>query len=92
MRFAFVRLNALKIPQHVIPLWLFCRYFYKQGTVQSPYWRQQLMWTHPVDGEPMVHHYSFARATQENLKRKVFSSGHFDDGNTKWDHLRLSGE
>jgi hypothetical protein len=68
------------------------RYFYKDAVVfPNQLARVNLIAMSQADNEPMVHHYSFARATQANLKRKVLLSGHFDDGNSKHSHLGISG-
>jgi hypothetical protein len=68
------------------------RYFYKDAVVfPNQLARISLMAISHVDHEPLVHHYSFARASQANLKRKVLLSGHFDDGKAEHSHLGISG-
>jgi hypothetical protein len=62
------------------------RYFYKDSVVfPNDLASVRLMAVSEQDGEPMVHHFSFARQNTEHLKRKILLSGHFDD----WLHPEL---
>jgi hypothetical protein len=66
------------------------RYFYKDPVVfPADNARIRLMGVHELDGEPLVHHYSFARPSQQHLKRKVLLSGHFED--SQFGSLNLTG-
>jgi hypothetical protein len=68
------------------------RYFYKDPVVfPNDVARVSLVTVSREDHEPLVHHYSFARGSQTNLKRKVLLSGHFDDANPTTAHLGIQG-
>jgi hypothetical protein len=67
------------------------RYFYKDGTIfPRDSVRVKLMAVSDADGEPMVHHFSTARATPGLLKRKMLLSGHFDDSLPKYSYFGFS--
>jgi hypothetical protein len=55
------------------------RYFYKDPLVFPTHWRVKLLTVHHTDFLPMVHHYSYTRASKALLKAKLLYSGHSSD-------------